>query len=223
VGFEYEKEAKNRKSSRSIVGEMNQKCQLVSICGLFLPKWHSKMSIFHILAFKMELEQRLISMECNHSKKIKLTKMKMITYKPGMRRKPTVFSPSFDKMFNDFFKDDLFSVNPKNQFPATNVKETDDAFVIELAVPGMNKDQFNVAIDNNMLTISAENKAEEKETTENYTRREFSFTSFSRQFHLPESVDQKAISAAYTNGVLAVTLAKKEEAKPVPAKTIEIV
>ncbi len=95
--------------------------------------------------------------------------------------------------------------------PAVNIKEENDKFVLEMAAPGLKKDDFNINLDNYVLTISSEKKEEAKEDKDNYTRREFLYTSFSRSFTLPKTVDIDKIKADYKNGILTVTLPKKEE------------
>lgn len=106
--------------------------------------------------------------------------------------------------------------------PAVNIKETDASFGIELAAPGKTKDDFNIEIDHNVLTISSEEKAEKEETQGKYTRKEFNYSSFRRAFTLPETVNTDSINATYENGVLHVALPKKEEALPKPKRLIEI-
>ena len=108
--------------------------------------------------------------------------------------------------------------------PAVNIKETDTNFGIELAAPGKTKEDFNIEIDHNVLTISSEEKTEkeEKDNQGKYTHREFSYSSFRRAFTLPESVNADSINATYENGVLHVTLPKREEALPKPKRMIEI-
>jgi HSP20 family protein len=107
--------------------------------------------------------------------------------------------------------------------PAVNIKENADAFMVEMAAPGMAKEDFKIELNNDLLTISSEKK-NEKETKEGetYTRREYSYQSFSRSFTLPNTVDGEKISAKYENGVLSIEIPKKEEAKPKPAKQISI-
>jgi HSP20 family protein len=95
--------------------------------------------------------------------------------------------------------------------PAVNIKEENNKFVLEMAAPGLKKDDFNINLDNYVLTISSEKKEEQKEDKDNYTRREFLYTSFSRSFTLPKTVDIDKIKADYKNGILTVTLPKKEE------------
>ena len=133
------------------------------------------------------------------------------------------FNPHFvNRVFDDFFN--TVPARPANYgtLPAVNVKETEDNFLLELAVPGLKKEDFNVKVEEGVLTISAERKAEETENKEGYTRREFYYRNFTRRFTLPEAADENAITATYTDGILAVTLPKKEEAKPQPARLIEI-
>ena len=93
---------------------------------------------------------------------------------------------------------------------------------IEVAAPGLEKGDFEVRVDQEVLTISARKEAKTEDSSDKYTRREFNYLEFKRNFHLPETVNVEDISANYENGILHVTLAKKEEAKPAPAKTIEI-
>lgn len=112
--------------------------------------------------------------------------------------------------------------NGKRAEPALNIKETDDNFEIELAAPGFEKKDFDVTIDDGCLNISAEKSTSEEEKDENYTRREFSYNSFERSLQLPESVKQEAIKAAYKDGILSFKLAKKDEAKKLPPKKVQI-
>ena len=92
-----------------------------------------------------------------------------------------------------------------------------------MAAPGLTKKDIKVDVDGDLLKISAIKAAEKKEGEEKkYTLREFNFSTFERTFTLPESVDNQSISAKFKDGILNLTLAKKEEAKPVPARTIKI-
>ncbi|MCW3807430.1 Hsp20/alpha crystallin family protein [Plebeiibacterium marinum] len=106
--------------------------------------------------------------------------------------------------------------------PAVNVKETIDEFDIEMAVPGMEKTDFKLDIDHNVLTISSEKILKKEDDNEKFTRREFSYTSFNRSFTLPTSVDEEAIKATYKEGILIINIPKKEEAKEKGPKHIEI-
>jgi HSP20 family protein len=104
------------------------------------------------------------------------------------------------------------------------VKENDEAFEIEVAAPGMSKEDFKVNFENNVLTISSEKQEEKKEEEKGrYTRREFSYQSFQRSFTVPqELVEGEKISAKYCDGLLCINLPKKEEVKPKPAREIMI-
>jgi len=112
--------------------------------------------------------------------------------------------------------------NGKRSEPALNIKETDDNFEIELAAPGFGKKDFEVTIDDGCLNIKAEKSSSEEETDDNYTRREFSYNAFERSLQLPDSVKQEAIKAKYNDGILSFNLAKKEEAKKLPPKKVQI-
>ncbi|MEW7292700.1 Hsp20/alpha crystallin family protein [Aquimarina sp. 2304DJ70-9] len=131
-------------------------------------------------------------------------------------------------LFDDFFTTDwLGGTTNENKIgfstPAVNVQETDDSFVIELAAPGFAKEDFNVQLDNDVLTISSEVKSEkESEEKGKYTRKEFNYSTFKRSFNLPDTVDGTRIEASYDNGLLLVALPKKEEAKVQPKRLIEI-
>jgi len=94
--------------------------------------------------------------------------------------------------------------------PSANIKETEKDYLIELAAPGLTKKDFKVEVDNGVLTISAEKKEEKKEKEEGYTRREYYYNSFSRSFTLPENSKSDKIDAKYEDGVLKLTVAKKE-------------
>lgn len=112
----------------------------------------------------------------------------------------------------------------KNVLPAVNIKESEDRFDLELSVPGFKKDDINIEVDENILTISSviENSAEDKDEKGNYMRREFSRTAFKRSFTLPETINEDSINANYEDGILTLTLPKKEEAMPKPKRLIEI-
>ncbi|MDW8331876.1 MAG: Hsp20/alpha crystallin family protein [Cyclobacteriaceae bacterium] len=105
--------------------------------------------------------------------------------------------------------------------PAVNVLEKDKAFEIEVAAPGLEKKDFNITVDNGVLTISCEKETEKEDKDKNYTRREYSYTNFARSFTLPDSVKGDDISAKYDNGILRITLPKTEEAR-VKSKAIKV-
>lgn len=112
--------------------------------------------------------------------------------------------------------------NRKRSEPALNIKETDDNFEIELAAPGFAKKDFEVTIEDGCLNIKAEKQASEEEIEDNYTRKEFSYNAFERSLQLPDSVKQEAIEAKYNDGILSFNLTKKEEAKKIPPKKVQI-
>lgn len=106
--------------------------------------------------------------------------------------------------------------------PAVNVVETKEAFRVEVAAPGLEKNDFKLQLEKDVLTITAQKEKSEEVKEERFTRREFNFSAFKRSFNLPEHVDAGAISAAYNNGVLTVTLPKKEEVIANASRTIEV-
>jgi HSP20 family protein len=141
------------------------------------------------------------------------------------------FFPAIPSLFDDFFNMDWLDSSSATwkttgaTLPAANVKETNDAFTIEIAAPGMKKDNFKIESQNNVLTISAETIHDQENGSgeENYTRREFSYQSFQRSFSLPEDVvEGTKISAHYDNGILYITVPKREEVKVKPPRQISI-
>jgi HSP20 family protein len=139
------------------------------------------------------------------------------------------FFPPFS-LFDDFFSRDLWnramtnSSSTNTTIPLVNIKEDNENFEVEMAAPGMDKKDFKVELDGNVLTITSEKEIQNEEKDgERYSRREFSYQSFQRSFQLPkEVVDAEKIEAKYENGVLRLVIPKKEEAKPRPPKTIQI-
>ena len=136
------------------------------------------------------------------------------------------YAPTLSNFFDDFFTRDLFnwpsSSSTGTSIPKVNIYETDSEFHVEMAAPGMSKDDFKVELDNNMLTISSQLETEKDDENKNYQRREYSFQSFVRTFHLPDSAESEKINAKYVDGVLNLVIPKKEEAKRKPVKTIKI-
>lgn len=137
--------------------------------------------------------------------------------------------PAFPSFFDNFLSRDLMDWNNSNfsrtnsTIPAVNIRENEESFVIEVAAPGLLRENFKVNFERNRLVISSELKEEKNESDRNYSRCEFSYQSFERSFSVPEgSVDGDKISAKYTDGILLVTLPKREEIKPKPAREIEI-
>lgn len=127
------------------------------------------------------------------------------------------------ELMEDFDKNFFFrSLENRNLVPSVNICETEEMFGLELAAPGLKKEDFNISLDNNVLTISAELKNESEEKSEKLIRREFNFSSFNRSFSLPKMIDLDKIKADYTNGILKVILPKREEAKVAVNRQIAI-
>lgn len=128
--------------------------------------------------------------------------------------------------FDDFLTRDLFDWSDRasegGTLPRVNISETNEDFRVEVAAPGMKKDDFHVELDNDMLVIQSEVSDSKENKSENYTRREFSYHSFRRSFYLPNTVEAERIEAKYKDGILSLVIPKKEEAKKKPVKTISI-
>ena len=129
--------------------------------------------------------------------------------------------PGFNDIFETFFNDSFISDRLVSRVPAVNISETAEAYHIELAAPGLRKQDFKISTERNMLTVSVEQRTENTENNKKYNKREFSYTSFVRSFTLPETADDSRIEAVYNDGVLQIDVAKKEEAKAV-SRQIEI-
>jgi HSP20 family protein len=133
-------------------------------------------------------------------------------------------NPLFPSLLDEFFGSDTpFSgLSSRSYVPSVNISETDTNFELALAAPGKTRKDFNVELDDHVLTVSSESKHEDESMTDQYTRREFRYDNFQRSFSLPETVDTLGIKAKYDNGILTITLPKHEEAIPEPKKQIEI-
>lgn len=142
-----------------------------------------------------------------------------------------VIFPEFPSLFDDFLTRDFFNYPSRrfsgiNTLPAVNVKETETAYELEMAAPGIEKKDFKIEIENNILFVSAEKieNTEEKKPEANYSRKEFSYRSFKRAFNIPEnSVNIDEISAGYKDGILHVNLPKKEVNKKQSVKEIQVI
>ena len=119
------------------------------------------------------------------------------------------FTDVFESLFNDSFISDRLTT----KVPAVNIAETENDFHIELAAPGLKKEDFKINLDKYVLSVSVEQKSENNHEEKRYNKREYSYSSFVRSFTLPETADQENISAEYVDGILKITVAKKEEAK----------
>ena len=133
------------------------------------------------------------------------------------------FLPDFN---DEFFGNDLlprfFDSTPRMNMPAVNISEDTESFKIDLAAPGLEKNDFKIEIKNNVLTISSEKETKNEEKSEKFMRKEFNYCSFKRSFALPQTADTEKIAATHNNGILSVQIHKKEEAKEKPMRQIEI-
>ncbi|MGB8194997.1 MAG: Hsp20/alpha crystallin family protein [Chitinophagaceae bacterium] len=121
---------------------------------------------------------------------------------------------TFNSLFNELFNEFPAKAESRLHFPAVNIHETENAFEMELNVPGRKKEDFKINLENGLLTVSFDKKEENKENGNKTIRREFSYQSFKRSFNLDETVDTDNIQAKYESGILYLTLPKKEQAKP---------
>ena len=145
------------------------------------------------------------------------------------RNNGSMLPASSRALFDDFFSRELFNWGNTNfsstltTVPSVNIRESDESFEVEVAAPGMEKKDFTITLEGNLLTISSSRKNENEETKDNYTRREFSYQSFRRSFELAKDVvDEEHIQAKYDNGVLKLTIPKTEKAKNQAPRLIEI-
>lgn len=147
--------------------------------------------------------------------------MSLIRFNPAR----PVKSP-FDELFSDFFEGELFPARANtlrsSSLPAANIKEDEKSYHVELAAPGMKKDDFKIELDENLLSIRTEKQEEHKEENEKYTKREFNYTSFVRSFRLPEEVNQEEISASYKDGILKLEIPKLESEKKPKVRAISV-
>lgn len=137
--------------------------------------------------------------------------------------------PGMTNLFDDFFTKDFMNWGLENHsktdttIPAVNIRETNENFLVEVAAPGLKKEDFKVELDGNLLTISSEKQKGVEENEGRYARREFSYQSFQRSFTLSKDVvDIDQINARYENGLLQLQIPKKEEVKQKPPRMIEI-
>ncbi|MFZ4260689.1 Hsp20/alpha crystallin family protein [Sphingobacterium sp. HJSM2_6] len=131
---------------------------------------------------------------------------------PGKSYNTDAVNPFVNNVFDNLFNETFISDRLVTRVPAVNITESVEGFSIELAAPGLKKSDFKINVDKNIMSISVEKKEEQTEDTKVYSKKEFSYTSFSRSFTLPEVVDYASIDASYEDGVLAIKIGKKEEA-----------
>ena len=131
---------------------------------------------------------------------------------PGKSYNTDAVNPFVNTVFDNLFNDSFISDRLITRVPAVNITESDRGFKIELAAPGLKKSDFKINVDKNVMSISVEKTEEKTDEGNVYSKKEFSYTSFSRSFTLPDTVDYSNIDASYQDGVLAIAIGKKEEA-----------
>jgi HSP20 family protein len=129
--------------------------------------------------------------------------------------------PGFNDVFDSIFNDTFFNDRMVARVPAANISESENNYHVELAAPGLKKEEFKLNLDRNNLTISVEQPLDQLDNQRNYSKREYSYSSFVRSFTLPDSADHSQIEASYNDGILRINIAKREEAKAV-RRQIEI-
>jgi len=139
------------------------------------------------------------------------------------------FSNQLPTMFDRFFEGDLFDWSNRNYspvnttLPSVNIRENPNEFKVEVAAPGFEKGDFKLELNHDVLTVSSEKQiSNETKEDEHYSKREFSYQSFTRSFTLPDTADSEHIDANYDKGILTVVIPKREESKPKPSRMIEI-
>ena len=139
-----------------------------------------------------------------------------------VKRKQPI-SRNFPSIFDDlFFGEEFRPLSQQSSFPSVNIKEEETAFTLEFAIPGYNKEDLSIRVEDDILSISSEKESQSNSNEEAYTRKEFSYTSFNRSFSLPEIVDVDKIEAKTQDGMLYLTLPKKDELLQNKTKTIAI-
>jgi HSP20 family protein len=138
-------------------------------------------------------------------------KMTMLKFANG--HKNNALNPLFTDVFDSILNDKYFGGSAVSKTPAVNIAETENSFEIELAAPGLKKEDFKISLEKDLLSVSAEKKTENLDENKKYSKREYSYDAFTRTFNLPDSVDYNNIVAEYTDGILNINIAKKEEAK----------
>ena len=145
---------------------------------------------------------------------------KMFNLKPNIMNLIKRQNPVFTSLIDDLLLNQDWNQN--SNIPAANIIEADDHFDIQLAAPGKKKNDFKIELEEGVLTISSRIESNSGEEDSSFTRKEFGYSSFIRSFNIPETVSTDKISANYKEGILTVSLPKKEEALPQPKKLISI-
>jgi len=149
-------------------------------------------------------------------------KLKTMSHIKFKQQTPT--RNNFDNFFNEFFEGEFKprKVARTSSVPAANVKETKKEFHVELAAPGMVKEDFKIELNVDLLTIRAEKSEDKEKKEERFTKREFNFTSFERSFRLPENIDFEKINAKYEGGILTLEIPKMEVEEEAKVRQIAI-
>lgn len=137
---------------------------------------------------------------------------------------PMITRRTISPFLSNFFDDDFIPVlnSRTNSLPAVNIKEDEKIFTLELAVPGMDKKDLKIDINEDVLTVSSEARNESETEKDGYKRKEFSYSSFVRSFYIPENVNKEKIGASYKDGILSIELPKMEEEKNKISKQVKI-
>jgi HSP20 family protein len=146
--------------------------------------------------------------------------MTLVKFNPDKRSNGSLL-PGFGDVFDSILNDTFFNDRMIARVPAANISETENHFHVELAAPGLKKEDFKLSLDHNVLNISVERQNENSDVQKNFSKREYSYSSFVRSFTLPEAADAENIEAAYADGVLKIDIAKRGEARAV-RRQIEI-
>ena len=137
--------------------------------------------------------------------------MTLVKFANGQRNNG--LNPLFTDVFDSILNDTFLSDKLVSKTPAVNIAESENGFDIELAAPGLKKEDFKISLDKSVLSVSADKKVENVEEGKKFSKREYSYNSFTRSFTLPETADHAKIEAEYVDGILKLNVAKKEEAK----------
>ena len=147
----------------------------------------------------------------------------LIKHSNGSSQKESTTTPSLDRVLkNDFM--DMWNNDIQSTVPSINITEGKNNYTVEMAAPGLKKDDFNISISGNLMTISSEKESEVREPKNgpNYSRMEYNYSSFSRSFSIPENTDTENIKAKYTDGILNLTIPKKGETKSTKGQKIKV-
>jgi HSP20 family protein len=139
----------------------------------------------------------------------------------GHGNRPVNYNTPFTGLFNSFLGDDFLTGEHAQFVPAVNITEEDTQYSVEFSAPGFEKNDFKIELNDGVLTVSGKHETEKEVKEKNFTRNEFNYGSFQRSFTLNEEINEEAIDAKYENGILKLTLPKKEESKK-PTKEIKI-